>query len=629
MHTESKNVLLVSMPFAGIDIPSIQIGLLKTYLEEQDINADALHLYLKAADFYKINNYVSLIYPPNDSYTTQMIFSKYEFPEHWNKNKEKFEDYFNNKMQNLQNFSFEEYEKQTDIFFNWILTNINWKYYEIIGFTLNYGQFLPSLAVAKKIKEQYPEKQIILGGSRTIERMGIKTLEKFPYIDFIVSGEGEEALTKLAKGENFESIPGLIYRKEGKIQFNNQDVYVDLNSLPIPDYISFYEQLKMVSSEIKQFFFCQGKLPVEVSRGCWWNKCTFCNLNIQHKSYREKNVEKIIEEILFLSENYKMLSFQIIGNTIPIKSYRVLCEKLTQLGKDFSFFAETRADQLRRNDYILLKDAGFTDIQTGIESFSQSYLKKMNKGTRVIDNIATLKYCKENQIQNHYNLIINYPNEDLNDFEETKQSIQQIQSYLDPPQICHLRVLYGSNIQSKPSGYNIENLGNTNIDRIMFPEEILGEDFNFVYDFKRKQTTNKDNNWEELINNWKQLRQQMQLQSIQNPNTVNNLVFYFEDGGSFIKIYDKRNGGNINVYILDEIERKILLSCNDISSLGELKLQNTDLSEEQLNEILQNFVESGILFKEDDYYLTLPLQINLSQKQVVKQLVDKEKIEII
>jgi hypothetical protein len=253
----------------------------------------------------------------------------------------------------------------------------------------------------------------------------------------------------------------------------------------------------------------------------------------------------------------------------------------------------------------------------------------MNKGTRVIDNIAALKYCKENQIQNHYNLIVNYPNEEPNDFEETKESIQQIQSYLDPPQICYLRVVHGSRIQCNPYEYNIENLENTNIDRIMFPEEILDIDFNFVYNFKRKQITNTDYDWEELINCWKQRRQQMQLQAIQKPNTLNNLVFYLEDGGSFIKIYDKRDGVNINVYILDKIERKILLSCIDISSFEEIKLQNTDLSDEKLNEILKNFVESGILFKEDEYYLTLPFEINLSQKQAIKESIEKQIMEII
>ncbi|MCK5030374.1 MAG: hypothetical protein KAR64_02810, partial [Thermoplasmatales archaeon] len=83
MHNDKKNVLLISMPFAGTDIPSIQLAVLEGYLKERNINTKTRHLYLKAAEFYGLNNYNFLIYPPNDSYTAQIIFSKYVFPEHW------------------------------------------------------------------------------------------------------------------------------------------------------------------------------------------------------------------------------------------------------------------------------------------------------------------------------------------------------------------------------------------------------------------------------------------------------------------------------------------------------------------------------------------------------------------
>ena len=38
------------------------------------------------------------------------------------------------------------------------------------------------------------EKKIIFGGSRTVDALGIKVLETFDYVDFIVSGDGEDAL---------------------------------------------------------------------------------------------------------------------------------------------------------------------------------------------------------------------------------------------------------------------------------------------------------------------------------------------------------------------------------------------------------------------------------------------------
>ena len=44
----------------------------------------------------------------------------------------------------------------------------------------------------------------------------------------------------------------------------------------------------------------------------------------------------------------------------------------------FYVYPSYRADNLKREDYILLKKAGFNKIQTGIESFSNNYLKKIS-----------------------------------------------------------------------------------------------------------------------------------------------------------------------------------------------------------------------------------------------------------
>jgi len=600
MHEEKKSVLLVSMPFASITIPSIQLPILAGYLRERNITVKTKHLYLKAAEFYGLNNYDYLSNKSGISYAAQMVFSKYVFPEHWIKEIEKFENYFNkiflrNKVL-LKNFSFNNYVEQTDRFFNWIIQKIEWKDYDLIGFTLNYGQFLPSLSVAKKIKDTYPDKKIIFGGGRTVGKLGVKVLEAFDFVDFIVSGDGEESLYLLASDyQNYESISNLIYRVGDKVVWNQSDFQVDFNNIPMPNFDPFYQELSTSSNDVQKYFHLHGRLPVEISRGCWWNKCTFCNLNLQHNGYREKSVEKIIEEIKFLSDRYKILNFHIIGNTLPKRNYRNLLEEIKKIGKDFSFFVEARAGGLNSSEYTLLREAGFIAMQTGIEAFSQNYLKKMNKGARVIDNIATLKFCKENEIKNDYNLIFNYPNEERIDFDETKKNIQFFMQYLDPPQLNNLLVGFGSHIYKNPEDYNIDKLDFTEIDKIMFPIEYLEKGFNFYYSFKRKKKI-EQNNWKQLVEEWK----------------CENEKFLC---GNSRKI----NLENVRIYVLNEVEREIFLSCIDIISLQELEEKFSNIPNYQLTAILYTFEKNGIVFKEDNYYLSLPLQYNVKFSKYAKK----------
>jgi ribosomal peptide maturation radical SAM protein 1 len=611
MHFDGKKILLISMPFAGVNIPSIQLAILEGYLEERNIEIKTKNLYLKAAEIYGINFYNYLIYPPNDSYTAQLIFSKYLFPDYWLKKKEEIKDFYNiRKQKNIKlykDFTFENYELKTDIFYQWILENLNWKDYDIIGFSLNYGQFLPSLSFAKEIKKQNPEKKIILGGSRTVGNLGINVLKTFDFIDFIISGDGEESLYRiLSDFKNFKSIPGVIYREDKDVIWNKNYNNININELPIPSYNTFYKELSNITADVQQFFRYYGYLPIEISRGCWWNKCSFCNMNLQHEKYREKNIDKIIEEIKFLSDKYKMLNFQIIGNTLPAKNCRELFKNIIKLRKDFNFVAEVRADQLLCDDYSLLKEAGFTTIQTGIESFSSSYLKKMNKGTRVIDNIAALKYSKENGIINKYNLIIDYPNEESIDFEETKKTTNIFKQYLEPPQLCNLRILYGSPIHCNPTNYNISNFEYAKIDKFMFPQNILEKNISFIYSFTNINKKD-ENKWEQLIDNWKISREMIKIEGVTSENITNQLVFYYVDGGDFVKIYDKRNLKNIRIYNLNEIERKIFLACIDITSYNELKEYISDITEEELNKTLKIFKECDIVYEENNFYLSLPL----------------------
>jgi len=631
MHTDNKSILIISMPFAETSIPSIQLALLESYLKNREINIKTKNFYLNAAEIYGLNNYNYLINSPNDPYVAQMVFSKYLFPDHWNKNFEKFRYFYENiigyKKGFLENFSFERYIEKSDDFLKYAFKSVDYSLYDIIGFTLNYGQFLPSLALSFKIKERYPDKNIVFGGSSTINELGKRILNSFDWIDFIVSGEGEEALFLLSSNfSNYENIPGLIYRKNKDIIWNTNNNYLNLDFLPFLDFTSYYQDLNNISDEVQQYHKLYGRLPIELSRGCWWNNCTFCNICAYNKKYREKSVDRFIEELVFLSDKYKILEFQIIGNTLPVNDFKKLCKNIIKTGKDLSLYIESRAGILKSNDYSLLKKAGFKHIQTGIETLSSNYLKKMNKGTKIIDNIAALKFCKENHIKNSYNFITDCPNEEKIDFDETQKNISLIQKYLEPPNISKYVVTFQSQIYNHPEKYNIKKLEPTVIDTIIYPKEYLDKNIGFFYSFIRKKEI-KEKPWKQLINNWKNIYDQQKTLGLKRETDLEKLVFYFIEGGNFIKIYDKRINDNAMIYILNKEERKVFLECKDIKSSSDLKEKFKDIKSSELELILKSFVEAGIFYKENELYLALPISYHqYFNNESIKNISDIEEI---
>ena len=245
----------------------------------------------------------------------------------------------------------------------------------------------------------------------------------------------------------------------------------------------------------------------------------------------------------------------------------------------------------------------------------------MKKGARVIDNIAALKFCRENGIKNSYNFVINYPNEEIIDFEETRKNIQLIKEYIDPPKISPLLIGFGSPIYCNLREFNIEVLEPLNTDKIMFPEKILEKGISFFYSYKKKKDLG-ENNWNQLVDNWKCEREILAVEGLKKDTSIDKLIFYFLDGENFIKIYDKRDGKNIQIYILDETERKIFLACIDVISIHELQERFPDIPDFKLAAILDTFEQNGIVFHEDDCYLSLPLKCNtrLSHQPVKEEL---------
>ncbi len=597
------------MPYAGIMIPSIQLATLQAYLQAHDIPAQTRHLYLTAADTYGLTAYHALIYPPSDSYTAQLAYTRYLFPDHWHHHHEKIKDHYDatiNKHHTAP--TFDDYLHHTDDFYHHALDHLDWHHFDLIGFTLNYGQLLPSLAIAQHIKTQDPTKTIIMGGSRTTGDLGTAALTAFPQIDYIVSGDGEEPLRLLATDHDPTTIPGLIHRKDGKPHWNTTRSDLDLADFPIPTHDDFFTHLRHCGSELQQFFHYSGRLPVEISRGCWWNHCTFCNLNLQHPRYREKPIPTIITEIQTLADRHHLLDFHLIGNTLPKTQSREFFTRLRDLGRDYTFFAEARAGHLTSDDYRLMRDAGFATIQTGIESFSHHYLRTMNKGTRVIDNIAALKHSTQHGIHNTYNLLTNYPNETPTDYQETKDVAALLKAYLDPPQPCPLQLMHGSPIHRNPRRYNIQRLQPTTLDRLMYPPGILATAISFFYDYTTATPT-PTHDWGALITDWKHTRDAAQTRALATRAATDRLVFYSVDGGSFMKVYDRRDPSHIRILDLNRLERDILLACTDITTYPQLQRRFPDIPDFKLAAVLQSFEHAGIVYREDDAYLSLPLRL--------------------
>jgi radical SAM superfamily enzyme YgiQ (UPF0313 family) len=110
--------------------------------------------------------------------------------------------------------------------------------HEVICFSCYIWNIERILNLSENIKKARPEQIIVLGGPE-VSFDPDKFLTEYPYIDMVISGEGEEVfpdlINALLNGEpSLEHIRGLTYREDGEIVMNPEAKVVDFEKVPFP-----------------------------------------------------------------------------------------------------------------------------------------------------------------------------------------------------------------------------------------------------------------------------------------------------------------------------------------------------------------------------------------------------------
>ena len=291
------------MPWALLLRPSIQLGTLKAYLESsssETIQVDCHHPFIEVAQLLGTNTYR---YISDKSWAAEAVYASLLHPKKQHEHKKLFTSHCKNNKAIAQNF--EKYREIVESqLTNWIKNSDLYRY-RLIGFTVCFAQLSASLLAAERIKQFHKEIDIVFGGSLCVNST-IPLTEIYPQVDYVITGEGERPLLKLCNH--------LIKNEAPSLQSIVTPAQVkELDSLPCPDYTNYFKELEQFFPSIPFI----PTVPVEFSRGCWWNKCSFCNLNQQWKGYRSKTSKKVIAEIKTLIKRHNSLDFTFCDNALP------------------------------------------------------------------------------------------------------------------------------------------------------------------------------------------------------------------------------------------------------------------------------------------------------------------------
>jgi ribosomal peptide maturation radical SAM protein 1 len=472
---------------------------------------------------------------------------------------------------------------------------------DTVGFSTTFMQNVPSLAVARRIKQLAPETVILFGGGNCDGAMGVGLHRTYPFVDYVVRGEGEEALPLLLRAlegdGSLADVPGLCWRDGDRQVVNDTRPHpLPPGRIPLPDFDDWFEY--MAESPVRAYV--EPKLILETARGCWWGQvhhCTFCGLNGSSMQFRSKSPDQVIEQLSLLVQRHQVLDVITVDNIIDSTYFRTVLPRIAELDWDLRVHYEVKSN-LRPSEIDALRAAGIAHVQPGIESLVSPVLKLMDKGVTGVRNVRALRDCETAKLTVSWNWLYGFPGENLQDYTAVLEQLPAL-SHLQPPSGAE-RIL----LERFSPYFNRPELG--------FPERTSAELYRHVYRLSEEEkaelvfmfdTPDQGISDQDalplaaLVKQWRELYSDSILQRDDLPDGAillqdrranwphEDLVI---DEPALVAAYDELEYGRTQAAVLDRVVKA-----------------GHDLDAERLAHWIDGLVARGLVFTEQGSYLAL------------------------
>ncbi|MBN1356092.1 radical SAM protein [bacterium] len=277
-----------------------------------------------------------------------------------------------------------------------------------------------ALKISRMVKSLLPGTRVVWGGVHPTFCAG--SILEYPFVDYIVSGEGESTIRDLIECMKNDtdpgSVPGVVTRSTNSSCIP-RPLIQSLDEIPLParDKTIFpgrYSPVAMGS--------------IMYSRGCPW-RCGFCS---SRRFWREKvrfrDPEAVTAEIRRLITDYGIRTFTFWDDTFTINRTVTerICEAIIRLNTKVGWRTATRVDVLDNDMLELLKRAGCFQIELGIETGSPEMLEKIRKDIDLDMVPQTIARVHKHKIACGVFFMAGFPDETGEDLLKTDRLIRAI-----------------------------------------------------------------------------------------------------------------------------------------------------------------------------------------------------------
>lgn len=239
------------------------------------------------------------------------------------------------------------------------------------------------------------------------------------HLDFVVYGDSEDCVERLARGEGWSGAGAVHLDESGVLQRQPPIQQVDWSQVPPPAW-ELFDLSRYVPSAHR--YRTAPVLPIFASRSCPFG-CDFCPHMLYHSSdtHSMRPITDILQEIVHLQRHFGVRSVEFYDPTFGVRRGHVeaLCDALLTLETPIEWTCFSRTDLWDRPLLERMFQAGCRSILFGVESGNDEVLARTKKGI-VLPQVETfVHHCREVGIDTVASFIIGLPLESTSRIQET------------------------------------------------------------------------------------------------------------------------------------------------------------------------------------------------------------------
>ncbi|WP_066436260.1 B12-binding domain-containing radical SAM protein [Chryseobacterium sp. CCH4-E10] len=303
------------------------------------------------------------------------------------------------------------------------------------------GNLYSAFRCAKFIKKNYPHIKTAMGGGfPNTELRELKDKRVFEFFDFITLDDGELPIELLyrnvchsGQSEKPQFKRTFLIENNAVVYKNNSERHdykqadigtPDYSDLLLDQYISVIEIANPMHS-----LWSDGRWnKLTMAHGCYWGKCTFCDISLDYiKIYEPISAKILVDRIEELIRTTGETGFHFVDEAAPPALMREVALEILRRNLVVTWWTNIRFEKSFTRDLcFLLKLSGCVAVSGGLEVASDRLLKLIDKGISVDQVAKVTRNFTEAGIMIHAYLMYGYPTQTVQETVDSLEMVRQL-----------------------------------------------------------------------------------------------------------------------------------------------------------------------------------------------------------